>query len=173
MLLPVLSGDQTKLRQKSEPINEITDEIRKLAQNLVETMREKDGIGLAAPQVGINKQIFVAELPPDPEDKKAPSLPLHIIINPTIEFIGEATDIAEEGCLSLPGYYGDVSRPLKIRVKALNLEGEKIDLQLEGFPARIFQHEYDHLQGVLFTDKLVDPARLRYIDPKQTKESQT
>ncbi|PTV97862.1 peptide deformylase [Halanaerobium saccharolyticum] len=133
------------LRTKAKKIDEITEKINDLIDNMFETMSSEDGIGLAAPQVGILKRIAVVDIQ---EDNKI------VLINPEIiEEEGKA--VMEEGCLSIPGETGDVIRAEKIKVKTLDRDGNEIEFKAEGLEARAIQHEIDHLDGILFLDKVV------------------
>jgi len=133
------------LRTKAKKIDEITEKINDLIDNMFETMSSEDGIGLAAPQVGILKRIAVVDIQ---EDNKI------VLINPEIiEEEGKA--VMEEGCLSIPGETGDVIRAEKIKVKTLDRDGNEIEFKAEGLKARAIQHEIDHLDGILFLDKVV------------------
>ena len=133
------------LRTKAKKIDEITEKINDLIDNMFETMYAEDGIGLAAPQVGILKRIAVVDIQ---EDNKI------VLINPEIiEEEGKA--VMEEGCLSIPGETGDVIRAEKIKVRTLDRDGNEIEFKAEGLEARAIQHEIDHLDGILFIDKVV------------------
>lgn len=133
------------LRTKAKKIDEITEKINDLIDNMFETMSSEDRIGLAAPQVGILKRIAVVDIQ---EDNKI------VLINPEIiEEEGKA--VMEEGCLSIPGETGDVIRAEKIKVKTLDRDGNEIEFKAEGLEARAIQHEIDHLDGILFLDKVV------------------
>jgi len=142
-------GDET-LRKVSGPVEDITDEIRQFINDLIKTMYEKDGIGLAAPQVGKSLRIFVV----DPYwfregNKKKP----FVFINPEfVEF--EGMQVNEEGCLSLPGIFEKVNRAERVVMNALNEKGEEIQLETDGLFSRALQHENDHLEGILFVDKI-------------------
>jgi len=132
------------LRKKSEEVGEeIDEEIRNLAREMVEIMVKEDGIGLAAPQVGILKRIIVVMMEKGPET----------FVNPRIIVKSKETEIMEEGCLCLPGVFLKIKRAKMIEVEALNLQGEKVRMKTEGLVARIFQHEADHLDGILFVDR--------------------
>ena len=132
------------LREKSKPVKKITPEILNLVQDMTETMYATSGIGLAAPQVGVSKRIIIA----DGGEEGVIAL-----INPKIvDEEGEA--ISEEGCLSLPDIYANVKRFYKVRVEALDLDGEQIKITKEDLIARVLQHEIDHLEGVLFIDRI-------------------
>ncbi|MGG5462365.1 peptide deformylase [Clostridium sp. B9] len=136
-------NDDEILRKKCRVVDDINDRMKTLINDMIETMYENNGVGLAAPQVGILKKIFVVDV----MDGEGP----RVFINPEItEMAGEQTD--EEGCLSLPGRHKPVKRANNIKVKALNIDGEEFELEAEGFLARAIQHENDHLYGVLFID---------------------
>ncbi|WP_160675736.1 peptide deformylase [Clostridium sp. C8-1-8] len=135
-------GDEI-LRKRCREVDVINDRIKTLANDMIETMYSEDGVGLAAPQVGILKRIFVVDV----YDDYGP----RVFINPEIlETEGEQIDM--EGCLSIPGEQSEVTRPNKVKVKALNLEGKEFVLEAEGLLARAICHENDHLNGVLFVD---------------------
>jgi len=146
MSLTIETGDQnTVLRKKSEPVKVITKKTAKLIKEMGKTMKAEKGVGLAAPQVGENSRIIVTLL----NGKNV--VPM---INPEIIDHSDKTDIGEEGCLSLPGQWGNVERYHEITVKYQDEKGQERILKLEGFNARVVQHETDHLDGILFTDYL-------------------
>ena len=138
------------LTKKCKPIKAITPRIRELADDMVETMKAADGVGIAAPQVGVMKRFFVAMPHVDSEDEAIRDK-IYYMINPEITY-REGSQESSEGCLSVPGYMGLVDRPYKIRIKATDLEGEEHEYEFEGFEATVFCHEYDHLDGILYTD---------------------
>ena len=131
------------LRKRSRKVEEVNDRIRMILDDMVETMREAEGVGLAAPQVGILRRMFVAE----PEPGK-----VYYMINPEITD-KEGAQKSNEGCLSVPGYMGIVERPEKIKIKGLDYYGNMQEHDLEGFEAIVMCHENDHLDGILYTDK--------------------
>lgn len=136
-----LEGDDI-LRKKSKIVKEVNDKIKSLVDDMIETMYENQGVGLAAPQIGMLKRIFVVDIGEGPV----------VFINPEfVEQSGEQFGI--EGCLSVPGKQGDVIRPYKVKVKALDQNGEEFLLEAEEFFARAICHEYDHLEGILYIDK--------------------
>lgn len=149
-ILPIrIYGDKV-LRQKAEPVDKISPELKEFIEDLTYTMYETDGVGLAAPQVGVSKRIFVVDAFWFREGGKKDPL---ILINPEFtEFEGVAD--AEEGCLSLPDIYEKVTRAAKVRIRGLNQDGEMISYEADGLFARALQHEFDHLDGVLFVDKI-------------------
>ena len=142
------------LRKKSEELEEITPEIKELVLAMTEIMEKNQGVGLAAPQVGELKRVIVVhpikERSLEEKSEKRPQ----IFINPEIIKKTKETEIDEEGCLSFPELFLKIKRAKEVEIEALNLNGEKIQIKAEGLPARIFQHEIDHLDGVLFIDKL-------------------
>ena len=146
MRYPILIHPNDKLKRVAQPIDVITDETVALLDNLYETMVANDGIGIAAPQVGKNKRIAVVEV--DEGDKFE-------LINPEIiEAKGESIDV--EGCLSIPHVYGTVKRADEVTVRYYDREGEEIEVTAFGYLARAFQHEIDHLDGVLFVEKMIE-----------------
>jgi len=151
---PVVKIPADVLRAVAAPVPKITKKTQFLIDDMVRIMRKASGIGLAAPQVGVSTRLIVIA----PDDMKPLAL-----INPRI-IKAEGEQVGQEGCLSIPGLYGDVLRSSCIEVEAVDRRGNLITLELEGLPARVVQHEVDHLDGVLFTDK-VDPATLNWRDP--------
>ena len=140
------------LRKKAEPVAEITDEIRELVREMFVTMEEEDGVGLAAPQVGRSIRLFVVKA--DDHVERA-------FINPQIIATSQEVCSYEEGCLSIPKMYEDVIRPERITVQARNEKGRRFTLEAEGFLARVIQHEYDHLEGILFIDRIPTEKKLK------------
>ncbi len=132
------------LTSVAEPFDRITSDVMDLAQDMFETMIAYEGVGLAGPQVGVSKQIMVVH---EPESKPM------CLINPTLILQGERIE-GEEGCLSLPKIYAVVPRASRIKVKAYSPRGKKLEFEAEDFLARIIQHEYDHLQGIVFLDRI-------------------
>jgi peptide deformylase len=151
MILNILKYPNPILRKKCEEIKEITPEIKRLGFDMVDTMIKNKGIGLAASQVGQLKRIITVYT------KKGP----RIFINPKILSKSNETDIAEEGCLCFPGIFFDVKRPKGVELEALDEEGNKIRIKDEEFLARILQHEVDHLEGIVFIDKIGFWGRLK------------
>lgn len=141
-------GDRT-LRQPAKRIAKVDDSIRQLAKEMLQTMYSSNGIGLAAPQVGVNKQLIVLDCEPD-----NPAHPPLILINPQITSYGQTLCKAEEGCLSIPGVYLDVIRPEAIEVSFKDEQGRPRKMQANDLLARAIQHEMDHLNGVMFVDRV-------------------
>ncbi|MBR5740564.1 MAG: peptide deformylase [Firmicutes bacterium] len=142
----VVEGDEI-LRKHCKSAGPVTPRLRETLQDMVETMREENGVGLAAPQVGIMRRMFVAQ--PDPGDDAQ----VFYMIDPVITYYSDETEWGIEGCLSVPDMIGDVERPVAIKMEATDLEGERHEYEFEGFEARVMQHEYDHLDGILYIDK--------------------
>lgn len=149
------------LRSKAKKVPKVTPQLVELAERMLAAMHEANGVGLAAPQVGVLLRLFVAELPEDDEEPLA-GQPI-ILFNPEI-VKGKGEQIGFEGCLSIPGWVGEVARQEQVTVKGLDERGREVRVKAEGYLARVFQHEIDHLDGVLFTDKLTDPATLRPVE---------
>lgn len=156
MILPVLQYPDPRLGKKALPITEITPEIRVLAQNMVETMYARDGIGLAAPQVGEPLRLVVIDVsgPSKRED-------LRILVNPQLTLEGPEL-LSEEGCLSVPDFRSEVSRASQVRVRATDLDGDNVSFDAEELLAICVQHECDHLDGVLFLDHVSRLKRMMY-----------
>jgi peptide deformylase len=135
------------LRQVAQPVEPLNDEVRAVALQMIQLMHEAQGVGLAAPQVGLPWRMFVANPTGEPQDDA-------VYINPTLCEPQRTTEAAEEGCLSLPGIRGEITRPTGITLAATDFHGQPITRTASGLEARIWQHEYDHLDGVLIIDKM-------------------
>lgn len=144
MIKEIIKYPNKILRQKSKEIKEINDEIKNLAQDMLDTHKQARGVGLAAPQIGILKRIIIVQFPDGPK----------VFLNPEIIKKSREAEVGEEGCLCFPGIYLRIKRSRKIEMKALDIDGKEIQLSAEGLRARIFQHEIDHLQGILILDKI-------------------
>ncbi|RDI59386.1 peptide deformylase [Microvirga subterranea] len=146
---PLVILPDPKLRLVSEPVKDITDEIRKLADDMLETMYDAPGVGLAAIQIGVPLRMVTMDVSKT-EGEREPM----VLINPEIVWASEEKRVYEEGCLSIPEYYEEVERPDRIRFRYMNLKGEIIEQDAEELMATCVQHEIDHLNGVLFIDHL-------------------
>jgi peptide deformylase len=135
------------LRQRAARVTVVDDDVRRLVDDLLETMRAARGVGLAANQVGVARRVAVVDV----GDEDPPPL---VLINPVIVERGEESETAEEGCLSIPDIFGDVKRPARVVVEALDRDGKKYRATVDGYKARAIQHEIDHLDGILFLDHL-------------------
>jgi len=146
------------LRKKAQRVTQFNEQLATLVQDMVETMRQSDGVGLAAPQVGLSQCVIVVETPEDSDEPQSGRL--YAVINPEIIRVSQEQADGIEGCLSIPGYVGEVTRHTTITVKGQDVRGRKIRLKLQGFPARAFQHEIDHLEGILYIDRLTASDRI-------------
>lgn len=165
MIKDLLYYGNPGLRKKCEEVGEITDEIRQIAQDLIETVLEKDGAGLAAPQIGYYVRMFVSRYENGADSEGWPILcPPKIYINPVLSKPSERVDTHGEGCLSIPGIYEEVTRPWEIHVQAKDLDGNPFTEVTTGWRARNIMHENDHINGVLFIDR-IDPKKRKKIDP--------
>lgn len=144
MILNIVKLGEESLREKSVAVEEVNDEIKQLANDMFETMIEADGVGLAAPQIGKNIRMFVVIADDDIR---------RVFINPQIIKTSEEVGPYDEGCLSIPQVYESIIRPLKVTVQALNENGKPFTLDADGLLARVIQHEYDHLEGIVFIDR--------------------
>ena len=159
-VLPILTGDHPALRQQAKKVGKVDRSIQRLLDDMVETMRAAPGIGLAGNQVGRLLRLVVIDI----EDT------VYHLVNPEV-LSCEGEVVLEEGCLSLPGFWADVRRPERVVVRALSRQGKPIKLRADGLLARAVQHEIDHLNGVLFIDRLDSLDDLRYVPPKEEPEA--
>lgn len=146
---PILTAPDPRLKLVSEPVEKVDGDIRALVDDMIATMYDADGIGLAAIQVGVPKRMLVMDI--DQRDgKKNP----RVFINPVITWASDETAVAEEGCLSIPEIWDEVERPARIKAEYLDRDGKKQELEADGLLAVCLQHEMDHLEGILFVDHL-------------------
>jgi len=165
----VLYPDE-RLRKKCKRVKEVNEDVLRLIEDMAETMYAERGVGLAAPQIGVNRRVIVMHAHQGEEDPRSRLLGM---VNPEIVERGPTSEFDEEGCLSIPGIRGDVLRNIDIVVEAVDHEGDEIRLELSDFEARVFQHEIDHLDGILFTDHLDGLTRevlLRRYEVMQAEE---
>jgi len=165
---PIVLADDPTLRQKSKRVKDFGEALQVLIDDMVETMHAANGIGLAAPQIGVLEQVIVIQLPEDEEDPQSGKL--FALCNPQIAR-ADGEEESEEGCLCLPGYVGEVKRATSITVKAQDQRGKKVRIKAEGLLARVFQHEIDHLDGILFIDRVESPDKIRRIVPSEEGEA--
>ncbi|MFO7539230.1 MAG: peptide deformylase [Chloroflexota bacterium] len=155
--LDIVTLPDAILRQKTEPVTEFDDKLQQLIDTMIETMREAPGVGLAAPQIGLPLRLAVIETLPDYDEEGEEiedTRDLYVIINPEVLWTSRREVAGIEGCLSIPGYLGEVFRPEAVRIKALDRYGRSFKVRLTDWDARIFLHEIDHLQGILYIDRL-------------------
>ncbi len=169
------------LRQKARPVTDFGPELQQLIDDMVETMHAYQGVGLAANQVAVPAQVIVVEMPlPTRDDDEEPDdepLPPHAgemftLVNPRIAWHSRQTVDGVEGCLSVPGMVGEVERYTEVRVEGQTRHGDKFRMRFEGWMARIFQHEIDHLNGVLFTDHIDDPEKIWSVTPGEEEAAE-
>ena len=163
----VTEGDP-RLRQKAIKIKKVDNDLRRLAEDMIETMHDHRGVGLAGPQVGVLRRIIVIGLPEGMEDDDAPGVEMALINPEVVKASGR--QVATEGCLSIPNWYGDVPRAANVTVKARDLDDKEIRIKANGYLARILQHEIDHLDGVLFLDRIEDRSTLHHISDEELAE---
>ena len=149
-LRPILIHPDPRLKKAAQPVARITPEIETLAADMLATMYEAPGIGLAAPQIGVGLRVFVMDATREPE---APPAPL-VLVNPEVTWTSEASNTYEEGCLSIPEQFGEVTRPAQVRMRWLGLDGRSHEREFDELWATCAQHELDHLDGILFIDHL-------------------
>ncbi len=164
-----LVGDPV-LRKRAHKVNRFNDDLATLVQDMAETTRYSNGVGLAAPQVGITARVIVVETPLD-EDEPG-SGRLYAVINPRIARASQEMVDGLEGCLSIPGYMGEVTRHAAVTVKGQDLKGRKMRFKVQGLTARSFQHEIDHLDGVLYIDKLTSPDHIWCVGGGEEEEAE-
>jgi len=184
MIMPIVQYGETILRKKCKPVTNVDDDLRKLAEDMVETMVDANGVGLAAPQVGVDLQFAVVDVAHDLEcltflkingqEIALEDMPDHmplIFFNPELELL-PPEEIDKEGCLSIQGVQAKVNRPSIVKAKLPQLDGSVMELESDGLLARAIQHEVDHLNGILFTDRLssVKKARVAGALKKLTKK---
>lgn len=169
MILEITQYGNPILRKKCQPVAEVTDEIKKLAEDMVETMVDAQGVGLAAPQIDRDLQLAIVDVSHDPEcisylrvdgeDTALEDLMPLIFINPNLEF-GSEKEASTEGCLSIDGITAPVRRPLEVKATLELLDGRTIVVETDGLLSRAIQHETDHLNGILFTDRLSTASKV-------------
>ncbi|MFP4144679.1 MAG: peptide deformylase [Phycisphaeraceae bacterium] len=141
------------LRETCQPVQQIDEQVQAVARRMLELMHHAHGVGLAAPQVSLNWRLFVANPSGEPDDNR-------VFINPTLVSLSRETATQEEGCLSIPHVTAEITRPTGVTIRALDLQGQPFQLTSDELPARVWQHEYDHLDGVLITDRMTRVDRM-------------
>jgi len=160
MILNILKYPHPILRKKCKAIKRMDGEIRRLINDMIETMLAAPGVGLAAPQVGQSLRLIAVNIGEG----------AFAVVNPKIKKKNKHLQIFEEGCLCLPGLVGPVSRPSQITVEGLDQHGQKFTLEAEGFLATVLQHEIDHLDGIVFIDRVKDKSQIREVSKKEEEE---
>jgi peptide deformylase len=159
-VLPILTQEAPILRQKAKRVPRVDESIRKLIDDMVDTMIAAPGVGLAAPQVGVPLRVIVFKTDQN----------LHTLVNPEL-VKGEGEQVGLEGCLSIPGYVGEVARYQRVVARGLNRHGKTVKIKGDDLLARAIQHEIDHLDGILFTDRLTNLSTLRKVEPQEEAQS--
>ena len=158
---PIVTAEDPRLRTKSKKVTQFGDSLKALVGDMFDSMYAANGLGLAAPQIGVMQRIFVIEMPPeyDEGDREVTPAKRYVLVNPEIvKRRGE--EEMEEGCLSVPGYRGLVKRATQVTIKGQDLQGKPVRYRGEGLLAQAFQHELDHLDGILYLDRLESPDKL-------------
>ncbi len=163
--LPILEFPDERLRNKAVPVENVDDEVRQLVDDMLETMYAAPGIGLAATQVDVHRRVIVIDVS---EDQSTPL----VLINPEVTPLGDEREPMQEGCLSIPEYYAEVPRALRVHLKAQGRDGEPYELEADGLLAHCIQHELDHLEGVLFVDYLSPLKRDRVMKKMHKRHRQ-
>jgi peptide deformylase len=164
-ILEVLLEGEPLLRQKALKIRTVDDSLRRLARDMHETMDAAPGVGLAGPQVGVMRRIIVVHVPEGYQGEGEPDVAMTLVNPEIVKAQGRA--VATEGCLSIPGWVGDVPRAERVTVKAVDLNNRQIRFKADGFLARVLQHEVDHLDGILFVDRVEDRSTLRQVEDEE------
>jgi len=164
----VIEGDP-RLRQKATRIRQVDESIRALAEDMYETIPVAEGVAVAAPQVGITRRLIVIRYTEAEEDGSDPVEITYRLANPEI-VRGNGRQVGLEGCLSIPGWVGEVPRMETVTVKAIDMDNKPVRIKATGYLARVFQHEIDHLDGILFTDRVEDRSTLRLVEGDEDED---
>ena len=161
----VLRMGHPVLRERAKPVDQFgTPELRALLQDMQDTMAHKNGAGLAAPQIGVSQRIVIFGVDHNPRYPDAEAVPFTVLVNPKITMLTRDVEEDWEGCLSVPGMRGIVPRYTKLRYSGFDIEGNPIERVAEGFHARVVQHECDHLDGILYPQRMTDLSRFGFIE---------
>lgn len=164
-VMKILIDGDPRLRQKATKVRQVDSQLRRVADDMWETMTEAEGVGLAGPQVGVMRRIITVHVPAGMDEEDDPEYS-YVLINPEIvRGYGDVT--ALEGCLSIPGWAGEVVRRENVTVKAINLDNKPVRIKAHGYLARVLQHEIDHLDGILYTDRMAEDAKLLQVDDEE------
>lgn len=167
-VMKIITEEDSRLREKSIKVRKVDDELRRFASSMRETMDSAKGVGLAAPQVGILRRIIVVGVPAGMDHEDDPAVDL-ALVNPEI-VRASGRQVGPEGCLSIPYWVGDVPRWMNVTVKARDLDDKEVRIKARGYLARVLQHEIDHLDGVLFIDRIEDRSTLRHVSEDEEDE---
>jgi len=164
---PIISADNSHLRQRAKKVRSFSPALQTVVADMLETLEAANGLGLAAPQIDVSEQVVVIDLPEDDEDPQSGKS--YVLVNPEI-VRAQGAEEGEEGCLSVPGWWGLVTRATTVTVKAVDEHGRPFRLKGHGLLARALQHEIDHLHGVLFIDRVEGPEKLFRVEPEEPEE---
>lgn len=169
---PILTAENPLLRRKSKKVTQFGQSLRDLVRDLFDTLHAARGLGLAAPQIGVLERVFIVQLPAeyDEQGQKLAPAQSYVLVNPEIVKAQGAEEM-EEGCLSVPGYRGLVKRATNVTIKGQDLHGKPVRYRAEGLLAQAFQHELDHLDGILYLDRLEGPGKLWRIQVGEEEET--
>jgi peptide deformylase len=167
----IITLGHPSLRQRARKVMQFDPELQQLIDDMIETMRLAPGVGLAAPQVDVLERVIVVELPANEEEGRPAEL--YAFVNPEIVKTSREIEEDEEGCLSIPGYVGDVPRHTMVIVRGQDARGKPQKVRAYDYLARIFQHEIDHLDGVMFIDRVTDPEKIRPVTAEDAKNPET
>ncbi len=162
----VVEGDPV-LRRRAKAVRRYGTRLQELVDTLFDTLRAANGLGLAAPQIGVSERVVVVEIPEDTEDESGAGTSVALVNPEIVRAKGE--QLGPEGCLSVPGFYGEVRRALQVTVKGQDVQGREVRLKADGLLARALQHEIDHLEGVLFID-LAEPGTVEYVGEQDVED---
>ncbi len=170
---PIVTSENPLLRDKSKKVSHFGDDLHRLVDDLWDTLHMAHGVGLAAPQIGVLQRVIVVEIPPEVDEDGREIAPVerYVLVNPEIVRSRGAEEM-DEGCLSVPGYRGKVIRATEVLVKALDANGRKVRYKGEDLLAQAFQHEIDHLDGILYLDRLESPDKLYRLKPDDEEETE-
>lgn len=168
-VLPIRTSEDPVVQTPAKRVKRIDDSIKKLVDDMVESMHAASGVGLAAPQVGVPLRVIVVETPPEEEGEKGHKV---VLVNPEVVERSEEEIADDEGCLSVPGWVGEVKRAAEVVVKGQDLRGKTVRVKGRGFFARALQHEVDHLNGILFIKRVQDISTLHKIKPRPETEAE-
>ena len=170
---PIVLAGNPVLREKSKKVKSYGPPLSTLVQDMLDSMRAADGLGLAAPQIGVSLRVIIIEMPPqiDKEGNQVQPSRLYVYCNPEI-IKASGEEEGQEGCLSVPGWVGEIKRATSVTVKGRDTKGRRIRSKAKGLLARAFQHEIDHLNGILFIDRVESPDKLHRVEPEEQNEGQ-
>jgi peptide deformylase len=173
----IIFSNDPSLRKPSRHVRRVNEDTQELIDDMIETMHQANGIGLAAVQIGVSERVIVVEVPviPEGEDEESQGpidTEFFVLVNPELVRASPEIDEGIEGCLSVPGWVGEVERHRAVTVEGLDRSGNKVRIRAEGLLARVFQHEIDHCQGILFIDRIQDPERIWPVEEGREEEAE-